>query len=169
VTDVVRIVVTREELAACLPRSGRYRVRIRTVRAIPSERPVDIELLLAVMAPPPLPTLIRDRFPIRDTPPESLAGMHRLLQLLHLAGVRVVPDTPLDLRALLGLELLVDVRREPGPSGFPYARVVGYSKPWNSRPCAAAATPSRSRADAYRVHASAESSERGNPDAYRGA
>ena len=168
-TDVVRIVVTREELAACLPRAGRYRVRIRTVRAIPSERPVDIELLLAVMAPRPLPTLIRDRFPIRDAPPESLAGMHRLLQLLHFAGVRVVPDTPLDLRALLGLELLVDVRREPGPSGFPYARVVGYSKPWNPRPCAAAATPSRSRADASRVHASAETSVRGNPDAHGGA
>ena len=168
-TDAMRIVVTPEELAACLPRAGRYRVRIRTVRPIPAERPIEIELLLGVMAPPPLPTLIRDRFPIRDAPPESLAGMHRLLQLLHLAGVPVVPDTPLDLRALLGLELLVDVRREPGPSGFPYARVVGYSKPWDPRPCAVAATVSRSRADALRVHASAETSARGNPDAYGGA
>lgn len=152
----MRIVVTREELAACLPRAGRYRVRIRSVTAIPAERPVDVELLLAVVAPPPLPTLISDRFPIRDSPPESLAGMHRLLQLLHLAGVRIIPDAPLDLRVLLGLELLVDVRREPGPSGFPYARVIGYSKPWRPGSCAAPATTPRSRADGHRTPASAE-------------
>lgn len=160
----MRIVVTREELAACLPRAGRYRVRIQSVTPIPAERPVDIQLLLAVLDPTPLPTLIQDRFPIRDAPPESLAGMHRLLQLLHLAGVRVLPDTPLDLRALLGLELLVDVRREPGPSGFPYARVVGYAKPWRPSSCAAPPGTPPSHADGHCAHTHAVDSGHASPD-----
>lgn len=160
----MRIVVTREELAACLPRSGRYRVRIRSVTPIPAERPVDIELLLAVLDPPSLAAFIQDRFPIRDAPPESLAGMHRLLQLLHLAGVRVLPDTPLDLRVLLGLELLADVRREPGPSGFPYARVIGYAKPWRPPSCAAPPSPPRSHADGSRARANALDSGRASRD-----
>lgn len=171
----MRIVVTREELAACLPRAGRYRVCIRAVTPIPAERPVEIELLLAVVAPPPLPTLIHDRFPIRGAPlplrplgyggqAESLTGMHRLLELLHLAGVRVMADTPLDLGALLGLELLADVRREPGASGFPYARVVAYSKPWKPGPCAAGATRPRSCAHGRRGIASAQRPSDGRPD-----
>jgi hypothetical protein len=126
----VRIVLTRQEIADCLPRAGRYLARIEAVSSIPPERPLEIDLLLRVIPPPPLPTVIHDRFRIRGDPRESLAGMHCLLRLLHLAGVRVVPETPLDLDALLGLTVLVDVRREPGPAGFPFATVVGYDKPW---------------------------------------
>lgn len=140
---VVRIVLTRQEIADCLPRAGRYLARIEAVAPIPPEGPLEIDLLLKVIPPPPLPTVIRDRFRIRGDPRESLAGMHRLLHLFHLAGVRVVAETPLDLRALLGQKLLVDVRQEPGPAGFPYAAVVGYARPWIPVPSAAPATPAR--------------------------
>lgn len=139
----MHIVLTRQEIADCLPRAGRYLVRIQAVTPIPPERPREIDLLLNVIPPPPLPTVIRDRFRIRGDPRESLAGMHRLLQLFHLAGARVVAETPLDLRALLGMELLVDVRREPGSAGFPYATVVGYDKPWSGSFCIPPATRAR--------------------------
>ena len=139
----MHIVLTQRELADCLPPAGRYRVRIEAARGIPAERPLEIELLLKVLPPPPLPAVIRDRFRIRGRPCESLAGMHRLLQLFHLAGVRVVAETPLELRELLGLELLADVRREPGPGGFPYAKVDGYARPWKGASCAAPATTNR--------------------------
>lgn len=156
--------MTRGELATCLPRAGWYRVRIRSVTPIPSPRPVHIELVLAAVPPPPLPTLIRDRFPIRDSLPESLDGMHRLLQLLHIAGARIVPDIPLYLPALLGLELLVVVRRGPGPCGFPYAAVIGYAKPWRPGSHATPATTARARVDGHRAEASGARLGGASPD-----
>lgn len=121
--------VTREEMARLLPAAGRYRVRIEEARGIPEDWPEEIELLLRVVPPRPCPREIRDRFRIRGHAWESLTGMRRLLQLLSLAGERVLPDTPMELGALLGLELLIDVKREAGASGFPYVCVVGYHRP----------------------------------------
>ncbi len=126
----MHIVLTRRELVDCLPPAGRYRVRIQAVTPLPAHQPQEIELRMEVVPPPSLPSVLRDRFRIRGAPPGVLDGMRRLLHLLHLAGVRIEADTPMDLTALLGLELLADVRREPGPSGFPYATVVDYAKPW---------------------------------------
>ena len=136
----MHIVVTRRELANCLPPAGRYRVRIQAVMPIPADGPEEIELRMQVVPPPPLPTVLRDRFRIRGAPPGGVDEMRRLLHLFHLAGVHVAADTRLDLDALLGLDLLADVRREPGPSGFPYAAVVGYAKPWIPSSHAAPAT-----------------------------
>ncbi len=123
------VVVTREEMARLLPVAGRYRVRIEAVTAIPEDAPEEIDLLLRVVPAGAAPSVIRDRFRIRGDAWESLTGMRRLLELLSFAGVRVIPDTPLDLRVLRGLELLVEIKRAPGPSGFPYVWVVGYHRP----------------------------------------
>jgi hypothetical protein len=125
----MHVIVSRDEMALLLPAAGRYRVRIEEARGIPEDWPQEIELLLRVVPPRPSPPVIRDRFRIRGHAWESLTGMRRLLQMLSFAGVRVVPDTPMDLRVLLGLELLVDIKREPGAWGFPYVCVVGYHKP----------------------------------------
>jgi hypothetical protein len=88
--------------------------------------------------------------------PESLAGMQRLLELLHLAGTRVVAGTPLYLGVLLGLELLAEVRHVPGLAGFPYAQVIGYAKPRKIFTCENRATAARSCNVGYRAPARVE-------------
>jgi len=125
----MHVVVTREELARVLPAAGRYRVRIAEVGGIPEDVPEEIELLLRVLQPSGGPRVFRDRFRIRGHAWESLRGMGRLLHLLSCAGVQVRPETPMDLRSLVGLELLVDIKREAGSAGFPYVAVVDYHRP----------------------------------------
>jgi hypothetical protein len=129
------VVISREELALLLPAAGRYRVRIEEARGIPEECPQEIELLLRGVGPRPCPAVIRDRFRIRGHAWESLTGMARLLQLFGFAGVGVIPDTPMALGSLVGLELLVDIKRDAGSAGYPYVCVVGYHRPASGSLC----------------------------------
>lgn len=126
---MLRLVLTHEEIARCLPPSGEYLVRVAAVALLPSpERPLEVELRLEVLSPPPHPVILLDRFDIRGDPRTAIPGLHRLMLLLHHAGQIVRADEPVDLQSLVGLEIRAHVLRETGPGGFPYSRIVRYTR-----------------------------------------
>lgn len=91
----------------------------------PDRQPSEVRLTWATVDPPGTPP-IYDCFILRGALSRALPGMQRLLGLLAQAGIDVHPGQPIDLRALVGLECLIDVARDLDQSGFPFSRIVRY-------------------------------------------
>lgn len=122
----MEIVFSDDDLRRCLPPAGRYRVAIAAVAtSSPDRQPSEVRLTWATVDPPGTPP-IYDCFLLRGALSRALPGMRRLLGLLARAGIDVHPGQPIDLRALVGLECLIDVARDLDESGFPFSRIVRY-------------------------------------------
>lgn len=139
----MEIVFTEDEIRACLPPPGRYRVTAESFAASSADsRPAQVRIVWAV-TDRPAPALIFDAFVLRGRPSVAHPGMRRLLALLDIAGITVRAGHPVDLRRLIGFECFIDVERGLDPSGFPHSRVARYQP--LARPSAPRATTSRDR------------------------
>lgn len=124
----MEIVFTAAELCRAMPPPGRYGAVIEAIRPAPSTpAPRTLALWLRINRPADIAGgwLVDDLILRgRDDPP--LAGLRRLLRLLHRAGIRVAPNEPIDLDRLRGLEVWVDVSAGPAAAGYPFSRIVDY-------------------------------------------
>ncbi len=133
----MRIRFREEELARVLPAEGRYLARIEHIVVEPLiGLPEAIELALRIDEPLGLPGVIRDKMCIRGARPEHdrATDMRRLLDLLHAAELELRPDIEIELDVLLGMQVLVDVRRATAAAGYPFSRIVTYSSPARRAP-----------------------------------
>lgn len=130
----MQVTFTQQELAACLPPPGRYLVEIAQVEALPDTGCIErVALVLRVQKPLGLVRWLHDSIPLRNTPDPraTLDGRRRLLHLLGLAGVHVAAGCPLELRQLIGLELVVEVASGADRGGLRTTWISSYA-PWRA-------------------------------------